>query len=596
MLKPLNSIRWRIAIPFITLNVLAMLGIGWYLSDLVRKNYLDDLQNQLFAESRLLADILRPVLAELSLKEENTLTDDCPRWGELLSLRVTVILPDGTVVCESDEDPKEMENHADRPEIIEAIKEGSGTSIRPSGTVHLRMMYTASLIQEGGKNLGVVRLAVPITNIETTVAQLRWTVFYFTLLVALVEILISAIIAQATTQPLRALTKAANEMVAWKISSNLIPAGNDEVGQLTQAFNQMADRLRFQLETMNQESQKLNTILREMTDGVMITDGSGLVQMMNPAAEHIFSTHSQSAVGRTLTEVVRNHQLVEIFHRCQDTGKVQVETIDLTSPKVALQVVATSLGQTMPGSILFVFQDMTRLRQLETIRREFISNISHELRTPLASLKALAETLQDSAIDDPVTSRRFLQQIESEVDSLSQMVSELLELARIESGKVPLQFKSLSPSEIIQPAIDRLGLQAERAGVSIRLELQQDVPDVLADQNRIEQVVVNLLHNAIKFTPSGGMIEIKTTPGEDQNIPDHLVFSLRDTGSGISPDDLPRIFERFYKADRARSSGGTGLGLAIARHLVEAHGGRIWVESQLGSGSTFYFSLPIAKD
>lgn len=595
MLKPFNSIRWRIAIPFITLNVLAMLGIGWYLSDLVRKNYLDDLQNQLFAESSLLADILGPVLADLPI-EGNFLTDECPRWGKLLSLRVTVILPDGTVVCESDEDPRDMENHADRPEIIEAIKEGSGTSIRPSGTVHLRMMYTASLIQDGGKNLGVVRLAVPITNIETTVAQLRWTVFYVTLLVAVAEILISALIAQATTQPLRALTKAANEMAAWKISSNLIPEGNDEVGQLTQAFNQMADRLRTQLETMNQESQKLNTILQEMTDGVMITDGSGLVQMMNPAAEHIFSTKSQTAVGRTLTEVVRNHQLVEIFHRCQETGKGQVETIDLTSPKVALQVVATTLGQTMPGSILFVFQDMTRLRQLETIRREFISNISHELRTPLASLKALAETLQDSAIDDPVASRRFLQQIESEVDSLSQMVSELLELARIESGKVPLQFNSLSPSEIIQPAIDRLGLQAERAGVSIRLDLQQDVPDVLADQNRIEQVVVNLLHNAIKFTPSGGMIKIEITPGEYKNIPDQLIFSLRDTGSGISPDDLPRIFERFYKADRARSSGGTGLGLAIARHLVEAHGGRIWVESQLGSGSTFFFSLPIAKD
>jgi two-component system phosphate regulon sensor histidine kinase PhoR len=329
-----------------------------------------------------------------------------------------------------------------------------------------------------------------------------------------------------------------------------------------------------------------------MTDAVMIVDADGQVEMMNQAAERIFAASQETARGRTLAEVVRHHQLVEIWQQCAATGEEQTITLDLPSQRLSLQAVATTLGESMPGSILLVLQDLTRLKQLETVRRDFISNVSHELRTPLASLKALTETLQDSALEDPPAARRFLARIEAEVDALSLMVTELLELSRIESGKVPLQFTPVAARDIIATAIERLHLQAQRAGLMVTSSLPEGLPFVLADRSRIEQVVVNLLHNAIKFTPSGGKIDLEVRAGSEPAQAGHLIFSIRDTGVGIAEDDLPRIFERFYKADRARSGGGTGLGLAIARHIVEAHGGKIWAESRLGQGSAFSFSLP----
>jgi len=236
-----------------------------------------------------------------------------------------------------------------------------------------------------------------------------------------------------------------------------------------------------------------------------------------------------------------------------------------------------------------LFQDLTRIRRLETVRRDFISNISHELRTPLASLKTLTETLRTGALEDPPAARRFIYRMETEVDALTHMVSELLELTRIESGQVPLKLKAVAPKKILTKAKERLGVQAERNHLEIKLDCPKKLPRVQADRPRLGQVLVNLLHNAIKFTPEGG--EIFLSARLQGNT---ILFSVHDTGSGIPADDLPRIFERFYKTDPARSSGGTGLGLAIARHLVEAHGGRIWAESIEGQGSTFYFTIPVA--
>jgi two-component system phosphate regulon sensor histidine kinase PhoR len=312
--------------------------------------------------------------------------------------------------------------------------------------------------------------------------------------------------------------------------------------------------------------------------------------MVNPAAQRIFGTSKDKALGQSIVKVLRQYQLIELWKLAKETGEGQIIPVEIPTKKLYIQGEAIPLITSLPGSVLMVFQDITHVRHLETVRRDFISNISHELRTPLASLKALTETLQESAIDDPPAARRFLSNMETEVDALSLMVQELVELSRIESGKVPLQLKSVLPEELLSVATDRLRLQAERSGLDLYLNCQSNLPPVLADPPRMEQVIVNLLHNAIKFTPSGG--EIRLSAQQDGDV---VIFSVNDTGVGISPDDLPRIFERFYKADRARSGGGTGLGLAISRHLVEAHDGKIWAESVEGVGSTFFFSLPVAQ-
>jgi two-component system phosphate regulon sensor histidine kinase PhoR len=343
----------------------------------------------------------------------------------------------------------------------------------------------------------------------------------------------------------------------------------------------MAEQERFA--HLDTERTRLAAVLEQMTDGVLIADAEGRIQFTNPAAEKLFET--PAALGHTVAEVIRQHQLVQAWRLSQETGETQEESVELPARRLFLQLVV--LPDKATGGSLLLVQNLTRVRRLETVRRDFISNVSHELRTPLASLKALTETLQEGALEDPTAAHRFLGRIETEVDALTQMATELLELTRIESGQVPLETKPLTPSKLLNSAADRMRAQAERAGLILRVEVPNRIPMIQADPSRLEQVLVNLIHNAIKFTRPGGVVELSASvEGE------FVRFTVRDNGAGIPEHDLERIFERFYKADHARSGGGTGLGLSIARHIVEAHGGKIWAESAEGRGSTFFFIVP----
>jgi two-component system phosphate regulon sensor histidine kinase PhoR len=336
--------------------------------------------------------------------------------------------------------------------------------------------------------------------------------------------------------------------------------------------------------SLESERSRLATVLEQLTDGVLIVDSQGVVQFANPAAGRLFQ--SASPIKRSITEVIRHHQLVEAWRRSQQTRELQSETVEVPARHQYLQLVAIP-DQHASGSLLLV-QDLTRIRRLETVRRDFISNLSHELRTPLASLKALAETLQDGALDDPPAAHRFINQIQIEVDALTQMVTELLELSRIESGRLSLDLQLVAPCDLLYSACKRMQLQAERASLDLRVECADDLPMVKIDSQRLEQVLVNLIHNAVKFTKPGGEIVLVADTGNGE-----VRFAVRDTGIGIPAEDVPRIFERFYRVDKSRTGSGTGLGLSISKHILEAHKGRIWAESVEGQGSTFYFAIPI---
>jgi two-component system phosphate regulon sensor histidine kinase PhoR len=424
--------------------------------------------------------------------------------------------------------------------------------------------------------------------VSANIANLLRILIAVTLLVTVLALLLATLIAGRITRPVRELTQLVWQLASSKPADQPIPLSKDEIGQLAHVFNLMSDRLSGQINDLETESATLEAVLQKMTDGVLIVDANGLVQLVNPAAVKMFSISKNISIGKPLIEVVRHHQPAEMWQRCQATGETQRLDFEV-GQRLSLQGIATSLSPTISGSTLLLFQDLTRQRQIDAMRRDFISNVSHELRTPLAALKALTETLQAGALEDLPAAHRFLEQMETEVDSLSLMVSELLELSRIESGRVPLNFASTLPIDIINPAYERLRLQAERAGLTLAVEIPDDLSAVLADATRAQQVVVNLLHNAIKFTPRGGKVTISAAQ-QDRMVQ----FAVTDSGIGIDADDLPRIFERFYKVDRSRATSGTGLGLAIARHLIEAHGGRIWAESEVGKGSTFYFTIPLA--
>ncbi len=382
----------------------------------------------------------------------------------------------------------------------------------------------------------------------------------------------------------RRLDKYARELRRAK-TIDLLPQDVDGIDVLSNAVKSFLSNFKLQLSTLNAEHKRLAAVLEQMTDGVLIADANGQIQFANPAAEKLFE--SPNAVGRTVVEVIRHHQLVETWRRCQQTNEIQSESVELPARRQFVQLIAIP-DQHAGGSLLLV-QDLTRVRRLETVRRDFISNISHELRTPLASLKALAETLQDGALSDPSSGPRFLGRIVTEVDALTQMAQELLDLSKIESGQVALNLTSISPKILLASAADRMKLQAERAGLILQVVCDDDLPNIRADRARLEQVLVNLIHNAVKFTCKGGEVALLA-----EAVEGGIRFGVRDTGIGIPSDDVPRVFERFYRVDKSRTGSGTGLGLSIARHIVEAHEGRIWVESEEGRGSTFYFSIPVA--
>lgn len=356
-----------------------------------------------------------------------------------------------------------------------------------------------------------------------------------------------------------------------------------ELEALSSAVLALQDAFQAEQLSLNAENARLATVLSQLTDGVLIANADGRVQLANPAISKLFGTHTPTQ--QTVAQVVRNHQLIEAWKRCQKTRQVQIESVEIPTRKQILQL--TVIPDEHEGGSLLLAQDLTHVRKLEMVRRDFISNVSHELRTPLASLKALTETLQNGALSDPEVGPRFLDRIHTEVDALTQMTQELLDLSRIESGQVQLNFENVSPRKLLYSAADRMKAQAERANLKLDVKSEDGLPNIQADKGRLEQVLVNLIHNAVKFTKPGGSICLGV-----ETVPGGVRFAVRDSGVGIPSESLSRIFERFYRVDSSRTGSGTGLGLSISKHIIEAHGGKIWAESEEGRGSTFYFLLP----
>ncbi len=583
-----NSFRLRVIVYSAVLVTLCLGAFSAYIYSDIRASTLNSFRDNLYREVRLIALQSAPVLAQgLPNPQLSQLMAENAR---LTGARVTLILPDGSVAAETWKDPADLDNHANRPEFIQALAGQENDQIRYSATLKKDLLYVAAPVLHENQVIAVARLAVLMDDVNQTLASVLGRILTAAALTGLAVILLASLMANTALRPLLQLTHAV-QAISQGRQKNIQPsARQDEVGQLSRAFNHLTTQLNNQLEALTTERSKLEVVLNQMTDGVAIVNESGQVLLSNPAAARMFEADLDAQPSNpTLIEIVRSHHLVDLWQRSHAAQEPKTLIQEIIPDRLFVQATATPLGTAMPGCTLMVFTDITRLRRLETVRRDFVSNVSHELRTPLASLKALTETLEQGALEDPPAARRFLGRMDQEIDNLIQLVQEFLELSRIESGRVPLERAAISPQHITATAVERMSLQAERAGLTLEHLTPADLPAVLADSTRLQQVLVNLIHNAVKFTQPGGKVQVGAYAEAQQ-----VVFYVRDTGVGIAPDSLNRIFERFYKADRARSGGGTGLGLSIARHLVELHGGRIWADSVQGQGSTFYFSLPTA--
>jgi two-component system phosphate regulon sensor histidine kinase PhoR len=585
-MKVSRSIYWKITIPFILLILAGMGILGFYMVDSTRNTQINHLETQLTNEARLVAEISLPSFADSGRQSE--LDSIAKTTGKEIQTRITLIAKDGTVLGDTDQDPLTMENHATRPEVVAALSSGVGQSTRYSATLHKDMMYVAVPVMNEGQVLGIARVALPLTTVESWVNSAVMIIVSAIAIVAILFILAAALIARIITRPVRRITKAAEGIATGKLAQQIPVRTNDEIGRLGHAFNKMSSNLHKLVEEISTERTKLQTVLTNMADGVVMADAEGKIILANQASERLFNFREKDAITKPLIEAIRDHEADAVLKLCLRTGQTQTAQFESVMSKQFLRAIAIPITEGNFTGALLLFQNLTELRSLQTMRRELIGNISHELRTPIAGIKAMVETLKGNAIDDKEATMNFLTRIDSEVDRLAQMVSELTELSHIETGKAELRIAPTDLNLLIEEVVARLNPLAQRQQVTITIDLAANLPIVKADKERISQTTINLIHNAIKFNHPGGRVTVSTKANTESAI-----VSISDTGIGISKEDLPHVFERFYKADKARSKGGSGLGLAIAQHTIQAHGGNIWARSEEGKGSTFSFSLPL---
>jgi two-component system phosphate regulon sensor histidine kinase PhoR len=571
-------------VPFILLIIISMGILGVYLTNFARNSQLDNLRSHLEKEARIIAEASLPVF----LGQGGDLDTLAKKLGEEIDVRVTIIALDGKVLGDSQEDPSAMENHATRPEVRDALALGLGESTRFSTTLGEQMMYVAVPITSQGEILGVARVALLLIAVQNSVNQVTLIISLAMVTMTLLAVVAAGLIARLTTRPIREVTEASERIASGELGQKIPVRTRDETGQLAQAFNEMSSNLHKLVGDISTERTKLQTVLANMADGVIMADVEGKILLANQTTERLFNFREKDVINKPLIEVVRDHETDEILRLCLRTGQTQTVQFESAGSKRFLRAIAIPIAEGKLTGGLLLFQDLTELRSLQTMRRELIGNLSHELRTPLAGIKAMVETLKDSAINDKEAAMDFLARIDGEVDRLTQMVAELTELSRIETGKAELRMTAVDINILIEEVAAQLGPLAERQQVTIANNLATDLPIIRADKDRIRQTIINLVHNAIKFNRPGGKVTVSTRTDRES-----VIVSVSDTGTGISKEDLPHVFERFYKADRARAKGGSGLGLAIAKHTIQAHGGNIWAQSEEGKGSTFSFSLPI---
>lgn len=532
--------------------------------------------------------------------------DDLPAWdaladslGRYAGERVTVIRRDGVVVGDSEVETAlvpQVENHASRPEVADALAGGRGSITRWSDTLHERMMYVAVPFRREGAIAGVVRTAVPLTSVDHAVARLRTIILLSSALALGIAAALSSLAAGWMSRSVRSLTAVAKRMAAGDLSPRRDTAGRggatgrDEVAELSRALDQLAQNLSHTLAQLRRERDLQEHILNDMREGVILLGPDGRVAMVNPALREMLLLGSD-AIGRIPLEIARQAEIHGLFDRARRSETIQSAEIELGGlrPRRLLAHAAPLTGGS--GGVLGVFVDVTDLRRLETVRRDFVANVSHELRTPVATIRSAAETLRDAARDDPEAAASFLSIIERNAERMGRLVDDLLELSRIEAGEFRLHLEPLSLADAVEQVLGAHRKTAAEKRIRLSADLPEAIPQIAADRNALEQVLTNLVGNALKYSPVEASVTVRAMVQGDR-----VHISVEDTGPGIGPQHLPRLFERFYRADagRSRELGGTGLGLSIVRHLVEAMGGRVSVDSTPGVGSNVHFDLPVA--
>ncbi|MCS7305869.1 MAG: ATP-binding protein [Thermoguttaceae bacterium] len=621
------AIRWAVVWAVVLVGVGLVWAVGWKIRQVAYQRTFD----QLLQQAQLLEPILRQYLAPLLTAKssgetsaakqafaepasgqaklsgcaswesrfsqtQQSIQELCVQMGRASQTRITLILPNGSVLSDSEENPNLMEPHGTRPEIAQALQGQSSTSLRYSHTLRQWMFYAAVPIQQGGQTLAVLRLA----QAKEVVDRQLWSEWVWIGVSGGVIISMGLGVGFWYLAPLQRswknLLQGAHRLAQGDWSARISPAGPADCRQLADWLNALAHALQGRQQSLLAQQSELQAILASMTEGVVAVDCQRRILCLNPSAAELLGLEPSDPVGRPLEEISRYPELNRVVGQVLSGKETLLGEIRLPGPparEVQLQATVLRQPDQQPLGALVVLRDLTRLRQLENLRREFVANVSHELKTPLTSIHGFVETLLDGALQDPVQAERFLKIIAEQTQRLQNLVEDLLSLSRIEQEAETQQIRlDQGPiREVLESAIDLCRHKAEEKQISIHLDCPEDLQ---ASRNPalLEQAVVNLLDNAIKYSAQGQPIHLQAFQQGHE-----VVICVRDHGCGIPPEHLDRIFERFYRVDKARSRklGGTGLGLAIVKHIALAHGGRVAVQSQVGQGSSFFIYLPCSR-
>jgi len=590
MMNRRKKLIWQMFPSYLLITLLSVLAISWYASSSLGHFYLDQTAADLKTRALL---VEKQIVAHLAPLDVAAVDAICKEIGKATATRITVILPSGQVIGDSRETPRMMDNHATRPEIATALKGKTGISRRFSNTLMQKMMYVAIPLNKDLTTSGVIRVALPTTSIDRELRSIQIKIALGGLLIALIAAGISLMISRRISRPLEEMKKGAGHFADGDLTHRLAAPDSEELASLADALNQMASQLDHRIKTIVSQRSELETVLASMLEGVIAVDNEDRIININAAAAEFFARDPEKCQGRNLQEIIRNSALQQ-FVRQAIFSKVPIaDDINLYhNGEKTLNLHSSPLldANKEPRGTLVVFNDVTQLRRLENMRRDFVANVSHEIRTPLTAIKGFVETLHQGSVDTPEEAKRFLGIIQKHVDRLTSIVEDLLSLSKIEQQdeRKSIQLKEDHLKNVIKSAIQICHLKAEEKNIRIQIICEEQLSGQI-DASLLEQAVVNLLDNAIKYSEPESTIHLKAQRNKSE-----IIISVEDQGIGIAAKHLPRLFERFYRVDKARSRkmGGTGLGLAIVKHIAQAHGGNVAVESKLGQGSTFTIRLP----
>ena len=583
---------WKLALTFLALLLSVLLAADFLAERTLRNSYDAEGYKELQDLSRaLLLQPLRLSTIPPQTPEDIAALRDWMNRAATAGARVTVISSEGTVLADSSSDAATMESHAQRPEVVQALQSGEGRSTRYSVSLKRPFMYYAKREEQpGGKPL-LIRLALPTDGIDDALGKFRTRLWLSLLLILLLAGAISLLISRSFTDRIERLREFSRRVAEGDFRPLPSDGKGDSLEALGSSLNQTAERLDRTIRTLTEERNLSSAILGSMVEGVAVVNGAERLVFANPGFAEILGLDVPPVAGSSLLEIVRQRELIDAVRRVL-AGEPRVESEIITGTLrqhfFAATVASVRAGETS-GAVI-VLHDITALRKLERIRRDFVANVSHEFRTPLTAIQGFSETLIAGAINDPNNRDRFLAIILDHSRRLARLTEDLLRLSEMDAERLELEIRRVGVAQLVESCYETAQRRATEKGLYLSLQLPPSMPDVAGDTRRLQEVLQNLLDNAIQYTLPGGKIILSAETKSDE-----VILTVSDTGIGIPQADQPRIFERFYRVDAARSreAGGTGLGLSIAKHLIEAHGGRLWVESEIGLGSKFHFSVPV---